>query len=95
MEIVKLLMPASCSFASLLGHETFSTQSGPDAMEKGMSEQDILRDTLEKMGEFGSGNKHLLIVSQFKMNAYPAEIGCHENRERPWQPGDWIIHFAV
>jgi hypothetical protein len=60
-----------------------------------VSEQDVLRDTLEKMGEFGSGNKHALAVSQFRMNAYPAEIGCHQDRKRTWQRGDWIIHFAV
>jgi hypothetical protein len=64
-------------------------------METGVSEQDVLRDTLEKMGEFGEGNKHLLSVSQFRLNSYPVEIGCHENFDRPWQPGDWIIHFAV
>lgn len=64
-------------------------------MENSMSEQDILRDTLEKMDEFGSGNKHFLSIPQFKLNAYPVEIGCHEKFERPWQPGDWIIHFAV
>ena len=60
-----------------------------------MREQDVIRDTLEKMGEFGSGNKHVLRVSQFKLNAYPQEIGCHEKMERTWKSGEWIIHFAV
>jgi len=60
-----------------------------------MSEQDIFRTELERMGEFGDGNKHLLMVPQYKLNAYPDEIGCREDRSRPWKEGDWIIHFPV
>jgi mannan polymerase II complex MNN10 subunit len=59
------------------------------------SEQDCLRDILESTDEFGAGNKHLLMVPQFKLNAYPSEITCQERQERPWKRGDWIIHFPV
>jgi hypothetical protein len=60
-----------------------------------MSEQDVMRTLLEELGEFDSENKHLLKVPQFKLNSYPEEIRCLENRDRPWKSGDWIIHFAV
>ena len=63
--------------------------------EPRVSEQDVIRTALENLGEFGEGNKHLLVVPQFKLNAYPKEIGCHEDRERTWRKGDWIIHFPV
>ena len=61
---------------------------------KDRSEQDAMREVLEVRGEYGSGNKHFIRVPQFKMNSYPEPI-CREDHDRPWRPGDWIIHFPV
>ena len=59
-----------------------------------------MRVLLEEMDEFDAGNKHLLLVPQYKLNAYPEENGCVEMengswRKGKWEPGDWIIHFPV
>jgi hypothetical protein len=67
---------------------------------KDHSEQDIMRVLLEEHDEFGAGNKHLLLVPQYKLNSYPDENKCVEDEKGPWrkgkwEPGDWIIHFPV
>lgn len=59
------------------------------------SEQDCIRDLLDSTEEFSTGNKHLLLVPQYKLNSYPEEIGCRADQDRPWRTGDWIIHFPV
>lgn len=61
---------------------------------EGLSEQSAMRDVLEARGEYDNGNKHFIRVPQFKMNSYPEPI-CREDPDRPWWPGDWIIHFPV
>jgi len=58
------------------------------------SEQDAMRTVLESLDEFNKP-KHLVRVPQWKMNSYPDEISCHEDRTKKWAPGYWIIHFAV
>jgi mannan polymerase II complex MNN10 subunit len=63
--------------------------------EPNKSEQDCMRTILENDGEFDKGNKHFLLVPQYKLNSYPDELGCVEDRERHWKQGDWIIHFPV
>jgi hypothetical protein len=60
-----------------------------------LSEQDVMKKLLLKDNEFEEGNKHMLKVSQWKLNSYPEEISCKEDRLRPWRVGDWIIHFPV
>jgi len=59
-----------------------------------VSEQDAMTTVLENLGEFDN-QKHFVRVSQFKLNSYPKELACKEDRKRPWKVGDWIIHFAV
>ncbi|CAK1362353.1 hypothetical protein CB0940_02383 [Cercospora beticola] len=53
--------------------------------------QDCLRDMyandLHNMKHKGT------FVKQYKMNAFPTEIHCHED-DRPWQEGDFMIHMA-
>lgn len=34
-----------------------------------------------------------MFVKQWKINAFPPEINCHEDN-RPWQKGDFAIHMA-
>jgi hypothetical protein len=62
---------------------------------KGINEQMAIEDFLEARGEFDYGNKHFIKIDQYKMNAYPEEITCHQDGGRPWRPGDWVIHFPV
>jgi len=57
------------------------------------SEQDCMRIVLDNDGELDKGNKHFLLVPQYKLNSYPDELSCVENHERHWKQGDWIIHF--
>jgi hypothetical protein len=59
------------------------------------SEQDCMRIVLDNDGELDKGNKHFLLVPQYKLNSYPDELSCVENHERHWKQGDWIIHFPV
>jgi mannan polymerase II complex MNN10 subunit len=33
-------------------------------------------------------------IPQWKMNAYPEEIGCYDEDKRKWEPGMLMIHFA-
>jgi hypothetical protein len=58
------------------------------------SEQDAMRTTLESLDEFETPT-HLVRVPQYKFNSYPEELSCHENRQKQWESGYWIIHFAV
>ena len=59
-----------------------------------LSEQGVMKSVLESLNEF-EDSKHFVKVPQYMLSAYPEEISCLEDGERPWQPGDWIIHFPV
>jgi hypothetical protein len=64
--------------------------------QQGVSEQDAMRIVLQELGEFEEGKgKYFARVPQWKFNAYPQELTCREDTDRPWKRGDWIIHFAV
>ena len=62
--------------------------------QDGVSEQDAMRIVLSNLTEFEKP-KSFVRVPQWKLNAYPEEISCSEDRDRPWRKGDWIIHFPV
>ena len=59
-----------------------------------LSEQGVMKSVLESLNEF-EDSKHFVKIPQYMLNAYPEEISCLEDPERPWQTGDWIIHFPV
>ncbi len=35
-----------------------------------------------------------VIIRQYKMNAFPKEIGCYDDGETHWEEGMFLIHFA-
>ena len=59
-----------------------------------LSEQGVMKSVLERLNEF-EDSKHFVKIPQYMLSAYPEEISCHEDDGRPWQSGDWIIHFPV
>ena len=45
-----------------------------------------------------SGNqaakKPVVMIPQYKINAYPEEISCYDEHKRKWEPGMFVMHFA-
>src|SRR4051794_2916735 len=39
-------------------------------------------------------HKQVLMIPQFKANAFPEEIKCHEYDEKSWKSGYFVVHFA-
>ncbi|CAK1365221.1 hypothetical protein CB0940_08830 [Cercospora beticola] len=67
-----------------------------DAGEGNRLDQGALKGMLQE-DVFSSAQKSV-IVPQTWMNSYPEEIQCYDPREealtRPWEYGDFVIHFA-
>ena len=58
---------------------------------KGPSEQDCILDIVRSSPGEGARAKW---IPQKQMNAFPEEIGCYDENNLPWSPGDFVIHFA-
>ncbi|KAF1985928.1 glycosyltransferase family 34 protein [Aulographum hederae CBS 113979] len=69
------------------------------------SEQDCIRDLI--YGNEGDGSKKLdengkriqieksaLFIPQYKINAFPEEIGCYDGTYEGWKDGMFVAHFA-
>lgn len=59
--------------------------------ENQWSEQDCVVYLLKHDPEFA---RRALKVPQTRLNAFPEEIKCFEHGSRPWQLGDFVVHFA-
>ena len=59
-------------------------------------EQGALKDMIEK--NVLSVADRSVIVPQVWMNSYPEELACYDPRDeelmRPWEKGDFVMHFA-
>lgn len=71
-------------------------RAGKDVKNKdgdSRSEQDVLQDFI-KANTHRTADKSVTVL-QWKMNAFPKEIGCYDNRDPiPWKPGMFLVHFA-
>lgn len=38
--------------------------------------------------------KHFLRIPQWKINAFPSEIGCYDESKIKWARGMLVVHFA-
>ena len=56
------------------------------------TEQDCMRDLIaaNRHGE----QQQALFIPQYKINAFPEEIGCFDEFSSAWTPGTFVIHFA-
>lgn len=52
----------------------------------------------ESMDEFLKSKapltEHVQYIPQWKINAFPEEIGCYDKHKRKWEKGMFVIHFA-
>lgn len=65
-----------------------------------LNEQECIRDLILQDTNQTSTNsslswsdQHIKFIPQYKANAYPEEIKCLEEEDRPWRAGDFLIHF--
>jgi mannan polymerase II complex MNN10 subunit len=60
-----------------------------------LGEQDCIRDAIFS-GEDGKGElaPEVMMIPQWKSNAFPEEIRCWDRHQRGWEPGLLLIHFA-
>ena len=56
------------------------------------TEQDCMQKLIE--GNVLHAREKSLIVRQWKMNAFPKEIGCYDDGKTHWEPGMFVVHFA-
>jgi mannan polymerase II complex MNN10 subunit len=56
-----------------------------------LNDQEAMRDFL-KSGS--SLTKHTLRIPQWKINAFPPEIGCYDESKIKWARGMLVVHFA-
>lgn len=61
------------------------------AKGKEPSEQDVMRDFLTSDDALA---KHTLGIPQWKINAFPEEIGCYDESKVKWSRGMLAVHFA-
>jgi len=57
-----------------------------------LSEQDAMRDVLQE--NVSKEQDHVIMVPQYKMNAFPDEIKCWDRAGRGWEYGTFLVHFA-
>jgi mannan polymerase II complex MNN10 subunit len=38
--------------------------------------------------------QHAMRIPQWKINAFPTEIGCYDKDKRKWERGMFVVHFA-
>ncbi|KAJ4372322.1 hypothetical protein N0V83_004096 [Neocucurbitaria cava] len=60
------------------------------AKGESISEQDALRHLMDEE----PGKSKVIVLPQWKMNAFPEEIGCFDDEKRGWEDGMFVIHFA-
>lgn len=56
-----------------------------------MSEQDTMSNLLLSKDPLAM---HVIRIPQWKINAFPPEIGCYDENKREWEKGMFVIHFA-
>src|SRR5437764_1048209 len=56
------------------------------------SEQDCLQKLIEE--NKGGEKQHVMIIPQWKINAFPQENACYDSSKRGWQKGDFVLHLA-
>jgi mannan polymerase II complex MNN10 subunit len=61
--------------------------------EKGMSQYPFSQTSRVEGGD-KAAKKAVVMIPQYKINAYPEEIGCLDEHKRTWQPGMFVMHFA-
>jgi mannan polymerase II complex MNN10 subunit len=62
---------------------------------KEMAQYPFSRTSLEeKSGNNKAAKKPVVMIPQYKINAYPEEIHCYDEHERKWEPGMFVMHFA-
>lgn len=57
-----------------------------------LSEQDAITTFMEQQPALTK--KRTAVIPQWMINAFPDEIPCYEEPERPWEPGFFLVHFA-
>lgn len=58
---------------------------------EGLNDQEAMRDFLKTNDPL---TKHVSRIPQWKINAFPHEIGCPDEHKRQWEKGMLVIHFA-
>ncbi|EAW25564.1 uncharacterized protein NFIA_043830 [Aspergillus fischeri NRRL 181] len=52
----------------------------------------------ESMAEFLQSKtpliEHAIRIPQWRINAFPEEIGCYDSHKKKWEKGMFVIHFA-
>lgn len=38
--------------------------------------------------------QHAMRIPQWKINAFPEEIGCYDTHKKKWVKGMFVVHFA-
>jgi mannan polymerase II complex MNN10 subunit len=61
--------------------------------EKGMSQYPFSKKSRVEGGNIAA-KKPIVMIPQYKINAYPEEIGCLDENEMAWKPGMFVMHFA-
>ena len=58
---------------------------------KSLNDQESMRDFLKSKHPL---TEHVVRIPQWKINAFPHEIGCYDEHKRKWEKGMLVIHFA-
>jgi mannan polymerase II complex MNN10 subunit len=59
--------------------------------EHQLSEQDCMRDIMFVKNRF---QESYVFVPQYKLNAFPPEIGCYDKYNQKWQHGTFMVHVS-
>jgi len=58
------------------------------------SEQDCMLQHLRSGAPGTSVPDRILYIPQWKLNAFPEEIGCFDDHSGKWERGNFVLHFA-
>jgi mannan polymerase II complex MNN10 subunit len=56
-----------------------------------LGDQDSMQALLQSNSPL---TQHVLRIPQWKINAFPKEIGCYDMHKREWEKGMFVVHFA-
>ncbi|KAF1969156.1 hypothetical protein BU23DRAFT_243691 [Bimuria novae-zelandiae CBS 107.79] len=68
--------------------EAAGKKADPNAQ---LSEQDAITKYME---QDPAVKQRTAVIPQWMINAFPKEIPCYEDPERPWEHGFFLVHFA-
>jgi mannan polymerase II complex MNN10 subunit len=57
-----------------------------------LSEQDCIEELIDSNQH--DEDRRILMIPQWKINAFPEEIHCWDKSGKGWEPGIFVIHFA-